>query len=111
MAQIKPFVYCLLGLAPKEKYAELLDKVFIPCISQDFGPTFEKQLEKNGTGFLVGDSLTWVDFYLACFSDYIVTFGKPEILDKFPRLGYHKNAVFSLPQVQEHVRNRPETLF
>ncbi|KAH7696220.1 Protein GST-12, partial [Aphelenchoides avenae] len=54
--QIKPFVDCLLGLVPKEKWQHLLEKVFIPCIYQDFGPVFEKQLEHNGTGYLVGDS-------------------------------------------------------
>jgi glutathione S-transferase len=48
---------------------------------------FEKQLEKNNTGYLVGDKLTWLDFYVACFYDYCVTYGPPDSMDKFKRLG------------------------
>lgn len=57
MDQIKPWVYCLMGLSPPERLDELTEKVFVPCTQQDYGPVFEKQLEKTNTGYLVGDKV------------------------------------------------------
>jgi hypothetical protein len=57
MDQIKPWVYCLMGLSSPEKMDELTEKVFLPCSQQDYGPIFEKQLEKTNTGYLVGDKV------------------------------------------------------
>lgn len=57
MDQIKPFVYCLMGLSPVDMLDELTEKVFLPCVQQDYGPVFEAQLEKNNTGYLIGDKV------------------------------------------------------
>ncbi|KAL3077282.1 hypothetical protein niasHS_013271 [Heterodera schachtii] len=108
---LKPYVNCLLGLIPANKLPALAEKCLRPCITEDFGPMFERQLEANNTGYLVGDKLTWVDFYVASFADLTLTFGRFDILDRFPRVLHHCRAVFSLPQLQQHIKNRPDTLF
>ena len=108
---IKPFVNCLLGLIPAEKLPALADQCFLPCITEDFGPVFERQLEVNNTGYLVGDKLTWIDFYTAAFADLALSYGRHDILDRFPRVLHHCRAVHSLPQLQQHIKTRPDTIF
>ncbi|KAI6187393.1 Cytosolic glutathione S-transferase 2B [Aphelenchoides besseyi] len=109
--QLKPWVYCLMGLTPPERLDELTTSVFIPVVQQDYAPVFENHLEKTNTGYLVGDKLTWIDFMAACFTDMCVSFGSLESLENFRRLNYHRNAVFALPQIQEHLKNRPDTVY
>ncbi|KAI6239546.1 hypothetical protein M3Y99_00544000 [Aphelenchoides fujianensis] len=48
---------------PSEALDELTETVFNTCVQKDFGPVFERQLEVNNSGYLVGDKLTWIDFY------------------------------------------------
>uniref|UniRef100_A0A183BZH6 Glutathione transferase n=1 Tax=Globodera pallida TaxID=36090 RepID=A0A183BZH6_GLOPA len=139
---LKPYVNCLLGLIPANnvkakgtkchpqnplKLPSLAERCLRPCITEDFGPVFERHLEANNTGghlpnlaffgmfpfegYLVGDKLTWVDFFAASFADLALTFGRFDILDRFPRVLHHCRAVYSLPQLQQHIKNRPDTLF
>lgn len=107
---LKPYINCLLGLVPAEKLALLYDEVFYPCITKDYGPVFENQLQKCNTGYLVGNSLTWIDFYAASFSDFALTYGRNDVFEKFPRIQYHKHAIFSLPQLQNYLKIRVESL-
>uniref|UniRef100_A0A915NQE0 GST C-terminal domain-containing protein n=1 Tax=Meloidogyne floridensis TaxID=298350 RepID=A0A915NQE0_9BILA len=89
----------------------LAEQCFWPCIIEDFGAVFERQLEINNTGYLVGDKITWIDFYAASFSDLALTYGREDMLDRFPRVLHHCRAVHSLPQLQQHIKTRPDTLF
>ena len=83
----------------------MAEQCFWPCIIEDFGAVFERQLEINNTGYLVGDKvilkfifrvkkkffskITWVDFYAASFSDLALTYGREDMLDRFPRVLHH----------------------
>ncbi|CAD5228229.1 unnamed protein product [Bursaphelenchus xylophilus] len=107
--ELKPWVYCLMDLTPAEMLDDLTDGVFSNVALKDFAPIFEKQLESNNTGYLIGDKLTWIDFYCAAFMDNCLTYGPTEKFEKFRRLNYHRNAVYALPQLQEYLRNRPDT--
>uniref|UniRef100_A0A915CR41 Glutathione S-transferase C-terminal domain-containing protein n=1 Tax=Ditylenchus dipsaci TaxID=166011 RepID=A0A915CR41_9BILA len=84
----------------------VIEQVLIPCCNRDYGPYFEKQLEKNNSGYLVGEATS----FAACFSDFALTYGRVDIFDKFPRVQYHCKAILSLPQLQDHLKNRPESL-
>uniref|UniRef100_A0A915DLL8 Translation factor GUF1 homolog, mitochondrial n=1 Tax=Ditylenchus dipsaci TaxID=166011 RepID=A0A915DLL8_9BILA len=72
------------GLVPADRLKMVIEQVLIPCCNRDYGPYFEKQLEKNNSGYLVGEALTYVDFFAACFSDFALTYGRVDIFDKFP---------------------------
>ncbi|KAI1717547.1 putative glutathione S-transferase 8 [Ditylenchus destructor] len=107
---LKPYINCLLGLVPADRLQGLSEQVFIPCCTKDYGLVVEKQLERTNTGYLVGDSLTYVDFYAACFSDFALTYGRADVFDRFPRVQYHCKAVLSLPQLQDYLKTRPDSL-
>ncbi|CAK5107750.1 unnamed protein product [Meloidogyne enterolobii] len=77
----------------------LAEQCFWPCIIEDFGAVFERQLEINNTGYLI----TWIDFYAASFSDLALTYGREDMLDRFPRVLHHcrgeKRIFFSVRQM------------
>uniref|UniRef100_A0A914DQ71 glutathione transferase n=1 Tax=Acrobeloides nanus TaxID=290746 RepID=A0A914DQ71_9BILA len=91
-----------------EGLEEKFNEVFIPEITEKFAPVFEKVLEKNPSGYLVGETLTWVDFHLADFTDKCITCGKEDIFENFPKLVAHRDKILSLPNLQEYLKSRPD---
>ncbi|ETN81236.1 hypothetical protein NECAME_17928 [Necator americanus] len=70
--------------------------------SQDFWVKLE--------GYLVGDSLTFADLYLAeCASEFAKK--TPTIFDGFPEIKAHAEKVRSNPALKKWIETRPETKF
>jgi len=67
-------------------------------------------LEKNGTGYLVGNKLSIADLSVG---NYLQIFGEvyPGILDSFPALGKHQAVVFNAKGIKDWVEKRPKTQF
>ncbi|MFH4973736.1 hypothetical protein AB6A40_000445 [Gnathostoma spinigerum] len=62
-------------------------------LQERIGPIIEKQLLKNGNGFLVGDQVTWVDLLaVALFKTYIDN-GHRDYFEKFPNLLRHYDSI------------------
>ncbi|GMT06340.1 hypothetical protein PENTCL1PPCAC_28514, partial [Pristionchus entomophagus] len=73
-----------------------------------FYPLIVNQLKENGSGFLVGDSATWIDLLI---SDQAVTINKelPGFLDAYPEVIAHAAKVRAIPQIAKWIETRPET--
>ena len=71
-------------------------------------PKVVELLKRSKSGFFADSGLTWVDFLVA---DYMISAFKaaPEIDGKFPELKDHIQRVLSVPQLQEYLKNRPQT--
>ncbi|MFH4981486.1 hypothetical protein AB6A40_008195 [Gnathostoma spinigerum] len=80
----------------------------VPNIKNVTGPIFENQLKANGTGYLVGKKLTWVDLFMANFFSRIPD---EELLDDFPTVKKHKEMIFNLPTVKKYIETRPKHIF
>jgi glutathione S-transferase len=73
------------------------------------GKVFGHVLDKNGTGYLVGSKLTWVDLYLAELVDKLALFSrKPDIFKQFPSVHKHHQMVYALPQLKKYNETVPE---
>uniref|UniRef100_A0A914EEV2 Glutathione S-transferase n=1 Tax=Acrobeloides nanus TaxID=290746 RepID=A0A914EEV2_9BILA len=107
---IRPWIWTITKNSSEEEKQEKFNNLFVPQVTENFGPIFQKQLEKSGTGYLVGE-LTWADFMLAEWSDKIVTVGKSDILDNFPKILEHRNKILLLPNLQEYLKNRTDNKF
>ncbi|KAE9552090.1 hypothetical protein FO519_004670, partial [Halicephalobus sp. NKZ332] len=69
-------------------------------------PDLQKQLEKNGTGWMVGDKPTWLDFLVADVVDNHL-YWKEENGDEVPeKILNHREKVFSLPGLENRVDER-----
>lgn len=75
-------------------------------------PSYMKSLEvrlaKNGTGYFVGDSLTWVDLYLSIVLEWLRD-KKDALLAHFAQVKAHDERVRSLPKIAEWIAKRPVT--
>ncbi|KIH43997.1 glutathione S-transferase protein [Ancylostoma duodenale] len=128
MLEIRPFMVALLGLEevdvvrarencsenPSSYYVvfvqEALKKdIFLPASAKLFR-YMKKFLDDNNSGYLVGDSLTWADLYLA---EHVAVYGQwfPEMLEGFPEIKSHTEKVRSNPALRKWIETRPETKF
>ncbi|ETN80926.1 glutathione S-transferase protein [Necator americanus] len=81
--EIKSFFYTVIGM--REGDVEQLKKeVLLPARDKFFG-FITKFLKKSPSGFLVGDSLTWVDLLVSEHNATMLTF-VPEFLEGYPEV-------------------------
>ncbi|KAH7722555.1 Protein GST-6 [Aphelenchoides avenae] len=106
---LMPWATVMLGFGPETEKS----KTCVPETLKDaFGPVYEKQLKKTGTGFIVGNKLTWADFQVAAFTECQLKYAKAyDHLKDFPLILKHRDMVFSLPNIQVYLKNRQETPF
>nr|QUF59406.1 glutathione S-transferase GSTS6/7-4 [Brachionus angularis] len=71
---------------------------------------FEKRLEINGNGYLVGNSLSWADLYLSQMTDFLFN-RKSELLSNYPRIKALDDRVRSFSRIADWLRRRPVTDF
>jgi len=71
---------------------------------------WNEHVKKNG-GFLVGTRFSYADFAIATRTQgYQDEYGS-EIMDAFPELKAHAEAVFSAPGIKEWITKRPQTQY
>ncbi|XP_057368614.1 glutathione S-transferase 1-like [Daphnia carinata] len=91
-----------------EKQKELYEKFMTETIATHVA-IVEKQLEKNGTGHLVGKELTWADLaYYGFFSFLVEKFGE-DFLKDASHLKSLIALVEELPNIKKWVESRPKT--
>ncbi|KAH7670035.1 GST-5 protein [Aphelenchoides avenae] len=100
------YLWTKIGLEPVEKEPELRKSVFLPA-AKEFGEALEKQLAKNGNGFVVGKKLAWVDFHVACFTDMYMQ-GIKTVFSHYPLVEKHRLTVFEIPAINEYLKKRPD---
>ncbi|ETN80925.1 glutathione S-transferase protein [Necator americanus] len=120
--EIRPFLRVAMGFAEGD-VEKLSNEVFLPAREKFFGfmTNFLKesksgkfQYEIHNYSFtccyLVGDSLTFADLYLAeCASEFAKK--TPTIFDGFPEIKAHAEKVRSNPALKKWIETRPETKF
>jgi len=72
----------------------------------------QKKLKSNnnGTGYFVGNKVTWADLAVVSFLDELRKLS-PTILDAYPALKAHSDRVHELKGIKEWVAKRPESPF
>ncbi|KHJ81993.1 glutathione S-transferase protein [Oesophagostomum dentatum] len=106
--EIRPMARVALGFEEGD-LAKLTKEVFLPARDKFFG-YITKFLKANKSGYLVGDSLTFADLYLAEASS---EFAKkiPTLYDGFPEIKAHAEKVRSIPALKKWIETRPQTKF
>ncbi|KIH45135.1 glutathione S-transferase protein [Ancylostoma duodenale] len=88
---------------------KLTEEVLLPAREKLFG-FMTKFLKESKSGYLVGDSLTFADLYVAEISaEFDKRFSK--IYDGFPEVKAHAEEVRSIPALKKWIETRPETKF
>ncbi|VDL83412.1 unnamed protein product [Nippostrongylus brasiliensis] len=87
-----------------DQYADFMAEAR-PFIRVSVG--YEKGDANNKSGFLVGDSFTWADLYLANFADLLPKV--PTLYDGFPEAKAHAEMVRAIPALKKWIETRPKT--
>ncbi|XP_070544579.1 glutathione S-transferase 1-like [Ptychodera flava] len=115
-AQADMFCDALNDLTPKltemflgndEKKAEVrkeLVEQLLPVTFTNMERLFSKN--KDGTGCLVGDGLTWADVMFINFAEGMEKLD-PSVLKNFPKLQGLEERVRNNPKIKEFIKNRP----
>ncbi|VDO72076.1 unnamed protein product [Haemonchus placei] len=108
--EIRPYIRTLLGFEKGDLAA--LERNIVPAHEKRF--TFMTNILKNNPlGYLVGDSLTWADLYLAETATWNKKF--PNLYDGFPvvmiTVKEHVEKIRSIPELKKYIENRPDTIF
>jgi glutathione S-transferase len=72
---------------------------------------FESRLAKNGTGYLVGDSLTWVDLYVYFVVTWVENPQVKDALNNAPNVQKLIKKVTSNVGIAAYLKSRPVTDF
>uniref|UniRef100_A0A915AJW2 glutathione transferase n=1 Tax=Parascaris univalens TaxID=6257 RepID=A0A915AJW2_PARUN len=106
IAEVRPYFLVAGEDYPGDK-EKLLKELVIPAREKHF-PGLEKFLNKSGSGYLVGDSVTWADIVI---SDSLATWETlvPDLLGNYPVLKKFVEHVRDLPNIKKWIAERPET--
>ncbi|KAK6738896.1 hypothetical protein RB195_020785 [Necator americanus] len=108
MFEIRPFQVIVMGFVAGDLEA-LKKDLFLPARKKLFN-YMKKFLNESSSGYLVGDSLTWADLYLA---EHVAVYGEmfPEMLEGFPEIKAHSQKVRSNKLLKKWIASRPRTKF
>ncbi|CAD5219447.1 unnamed protein product [Bursaphelenchus xylophilus] len=99
------FYITALGYAQGDK-DQLYKEQFVPAVQKHF-PKIIGLLKPNG--FFGNKGPSYVDFYVAGYMESFLKQGFAEV-NKFPPLVKHLTDVRNIPQLQEYLKNRPDTI-
>ena len=71
---------------------------------------FDAKLSKNPSGFLVGDSLTWLDLYFVAMLEFLTVFFAETLKalnEQYPKIKEHDARIRAVPQIAEWLAKRP----
>ncbi|KAL6736811.1 hypothetical protein Aduo_007118 [Ancylostoma duodenale] len=106
--EIKSYFYTAVGMMQGDK-DQLKKDVLLPARDKFLG-FITKFLKKNPSGFLVGDSVTWVDLLI---SEHCATMLgiAPDFLDGYPEVKAHMEKVRAIPNLKKWIETRPSSSF
>ncbi|CAD5219443.1 unnamed protein product [Bursaphelenchus xylophilus] len=99
-----PYIYVMMGFWDDDK-DKSYNEVLLPNVEKHF-PKILAQLKPSGYFGKAGP--TFVDFYWAEIIGQYRQFC-PELMAKYPQFEKLRERINSLPQIQEYLKNRPET--
>ncbi|KAL6736808.1 hypothetical protein Aduo_007115 [Ancylostoma duodenale] len=102
--EIKPYFYTAIGM--RERDLEQLKKEVLLPAREKFFAILTKFLEQNPSGFLVGDSVTWVDVLISESIATLLSF-VPELLDGYPEVKAHMEKVRTIPNLKKWIESSP----
>ncbi|CAJ0605697.1 unnamed protein product [Cylicocyclus nassatus] len=105
-AEIKTWFFPAVGL--KEGNVEQLKKDVLMPARQKYLDIITKFLKQNKSGFLVGDSITWVDLLVADHSSMMLHL-VPEFLEGYPEVKSHMEKIHAIPNVKKWIETRPKS--
>ncbi|EGT40878.1 hypothetical protein CAEBREN_08009 [Caenorhabditis brenneri] len=104
--EARPFFRVKMGFGEGD-VEKLQKEVFLPALNKMYG-IFTKYLKEAGSGYLVGNGLTWIDLAIAQHSADLLQHDE-KVLDEFPEMKEHRLRVHNIPNIKKWIEERPVT--
>lgn len=91
-----------------EELEKLTAEVIMPAMDVYF-KVLNGLLEKSKSGYLIGDSITFADLYIADNIQTLKNYGLLEASGEQPKLAAHLEKVYSHPNLKSYIASRPVT--
>lgn len=93
----------------EEEVSQLINEGFVPGRDAYF-KIITRILEKNKSGFLVGDGITFADIVVV---ENLTTLQKNQLFEasKYPELAALREKVYAIPAIKKWVEARPDTQY
>ncbi|CAB04293.1 glutathione transferase [Caenorhabditis elegans] len=104
-AEARPYLAVKLGYTEGDAEA-LYTSVYLPVFKKHYG-FFVNALKASGSGFLVGNSLTFIDLLVAQHSADLLGREKSDLFNDVPEMKAHSEKVQSIPQIKKWIETRP----
>jgi len=88
---------------------EEIRKDLIANMFPNFLKNFNDTVTSNGGNYIVGNSVSYADFWLTNFLEIWRDTIDPTLLDKYPALKKQMANVFAIPQIKDWVATRPQS--
>ncbi|KAK6739296.1 hypothetical protein RB195_021002 [Necator americanus] len=105
--EIKPYMYTAAGFQNFGDVETLKKEIMLPARDKFLG-FITKFLKRSPSGFLVGESVTWVDLLIAEHVSYISAIVL-EYFEGFPEVKTHMEKVQCIPNIKKWIESRPNT--
>ena len=107
MSKLNLFVGAIFSKKPREQILEYRAD-FVNFFRDRMVPDLKKQLEKNGTGWVIGNKPTWIDFMLADVIDEHLYWREENDDELLGEILKHHDRVFGLPGLEERIKERKQ---
>ncbi|KAE9552094.1 hypothetical protein FO519_004674 [Halicephalobus sp. NKZ332] len=105
MSKFSLFAIAVIDKKPRERIVEYYTDS-LKFLHERLFPDLNKQLDKNGTGWMVGDKPTWLDFFVADAVDEHLYWRKENDDKIIGELLKHREKVFGIPGLEKRVEER-----
>lgn len=106
LVEARPYFRVKMGFG-EGNVRRLQEDVFIPAFNKMYS-IFKKYLNKSGSGFLVGNSLTWIDLVVAQHSADLLE-SDENVFDEFAEIKGHQKRIHDVPSIKKWIEERPIT--
>ncbi|CAL8129967.1 unnamed protein product [Orchesella dallaii] len=94
-----------------EETKESIKTNFLAKTLPRYFSVIEQDLKKNGGKFLVGETISWVDFLFAHFTEMLGIYLKTDILANYPGIRAHQKGIFEIDEIRNWRSARPVTTY
>ncbi|CAL8128189.1 unnamed protein product [Orchesella dallaii] len=94
-----------------EKTKSVMKTNFLEKTVPRYFSVIESNLKKNGGKFLVGNSITWIDFLLAQMAQNFSNYLETDVIANYPTIKGHQQQIFEIPEIKAWIAKRPVTQY
>jgi glutathione S-transferase len=88
-----------------------IEENFFNTLLPEYYGILNRKIEKNKSGYLIGDRLTWIDLFLFSVIEWLSDERNHKLIESCPYLKAHCEKISNEKGIKEWLSTRPKTMF